>query len=218
MALTLANAVTDIRSFLNEDTEVFWSDTEIENWIKEGCRDFSSKSLMVEASGDITLATGQIAYDSSDEAFIGDVLEPYAALYNDGSDNWKGILKAHPRMIGNEAVNTAGETKYYSLHNRTIYIWPPPTLAMVTAGAYIMLLYAMETDDITAIKDEYQHIPMLYARAMCLYKDKKFAEANAMMALYGTYTNFERQDKHGREQDTLDMFKIKPKGGERGAA
>ena len=161
MALSLANAISDIRSFLNEDTEVFWSDAEITLWIKEGCRDFSTKSLMIESSGDIALVANQMVYSSADESFIGDLLEPYAALYNDGSNNWKGILKAHPIMIGNESVNAPGETRYYSLHGRKIYIWPAPTAAMVAAGAYITILYAKETDDITAIADEYQHIPMM---------------------------------------------------------
>ena len=218
MALTLNQAIAQVRDNLNEDTSVFWSDAEITQWIQEGCRDFSSKSLMVESDGDVDLVANQIVYSSSDAAFIGSILEPYAVLYNDGLDNWKGIIKAHPRMIGNEATNTSGEPRYYSLHRRKIYIWPKPTAAMVAAGAYLRILYAMETDDITEFTDEYQHIPMLYAQARCLYKDRRFSEGNSIMSLYSAFTNFERQDKHGREQDTLDMFKIKPKGGERGAA
>lgn len=218
MALTLANAITDVRNALNEDIEVFWSDTEITNWIKEGCRDFSTKSLMIEDELDITLVAGQIVYSSGDSAEIADIIEPYTCLYNDGSNNWSGILKAHPRMIGNESVNTAGRTRYYSLHNRKIYIWPAPTAAMVAAGATLRILYAKETDDITVFPDEFQHYPILYARAMALYKDRRHQEASSYMALYSASAAFERQDKHGREQDTLDMFKVKPKGGERGAA
>lgn len=217
MALTLNQAIAQVRDSLNEDTEVFWSDAEITQWIQEGCRDFSSKSLMVEADGTVTLVANQIVYSSVDAAFLGDLLEPYAILYNDGSANYKGIIKGHPRMIGNEATNTAGATKYYSIHNRKLYIWPKPTAAMVAAGATLSVLYAKETDDITVLNDEYQHFPILYAKAMCLYKDRRYMEGNSMMSLYSSYTNFERQDKHGREQETLDMFKVKPRGGERGA-
>jgi hypothetical protein len=217
MALSLVQAIAQVRDSLNEDVSVFWSDAEITQWLQEGSRDFSSKSLMVEDDDSITLVANQIIYTSGDAGFLADVLEPYAVLYNDGSNNYKGIIKGHPRMIGNEATNTAGATKYYSIHNRKLYIWPKPTAAMVTAGATLLMLYAKETDDITVLSDEYQHFPILYAKAMCLYKDRRFQEGNAMMALYSSYTNFERQDKHGREQETLDMFKVKPRGGERGA-
>lgn len=218
MALTLPQAITEVRNCLNEDISVFWSDTEIEGWIKEGCKDFSTKSLMIEDDLDITLVTDQIIYTSSDEAKIASILEPYTALYNDGSDNWNGILKAHPRMIGNESMNKPGRTRYYSLHNKKIYVWPPPSASIVGSGAYIKILYAMETDDITQFTDEYQHFPIWYAKAMALYKDRRHAEGSSYMSLYSASTSFEREDKHNREQDTLDMFKIKPKGGERGAA
>jgi hypothetical protein len=218
MALTLSQAITEVRNGLNEDISVFWSDTEIEGWLKEGCKDFSTKSLMIEDDLDIILATNKIIYTSSDEPKIASILEPYAGLYNDGSSNWNGIIKAHPRMIGNESMNKSGRTRYYSLHNKKIYIWPPPSSTIVGAGAYIKLLYAMETDDITLFKDEYQHIPIWYAKAMALFKDRRHAEGSSYMALYSSSSSFEREDKHGREQDSLDMFKIKPRGGERGAA
>lgn len=218
MSLTLSQAITGVRNMLNEATSVFWSDTEIQSWIEEGCKDFSSKSLMVESDGDVTLVANQVVYDSSDAAFISTILEPYAALYNDGSDNWKGMLKIQPRMIGNEATNKAGPSKNYALHNKKIYIWPAPTAAMIAAGATIRILYAKQTNDITALTDEYQHIPMLYAKAMCLYKDRRFQEGNSMMSLYSSFVSFERGDKHNREVDSLDMFKVKPKGGQNGAA
>jgi hypothetical protein len=76
----------------------------------------------------------------------------------------------------------------------------------------------METDNIVSLKDEYQQIPIWYAKAMALYKDRRHQEGSSYMTLFMSSSNFEREDKHGREQDTLDMFKIKPKGGERGAA
>ena len=218
MSLSLSQAVTGVRSMLNEATSVFWSDTEIQTWIQEGCIDFSSKSLMVEDDDDITLVANQIIYDSSDAAFISTVLEPYAALYNDGSNNWKGLIKIQPRMIGNEATNKAGPSKNYALHNKKIYIWPAPTAAMVSAGATIRILYAKLTNDITVLTDEYQHIPMLYAKAMCLYKDRRFNDGNDMMALYSSFAGFERNDKHNRETDSLDMFKVRPRGGQNGAA
>lgn len=218
MALTLATARGQVRNFLNEANAVFWTDTEIDDWIKEGCVDFSSKSLLVESSLTITLVAGQITYTSADTAAIANILESYSCLYNDGLNNWKGIIKMHPRMIGNESVNTSGDPRYYALHDNTIWIWPAPTAAMVTAGATLKLLYATVTDDITAINYEFQHMPVIYAMAKCKYKDQKFAEGNSLMTTYLGSASFERQDKHGREEDSLDMFKIKAKGGQQGAS
>lgn len=145
-------------------------------------------------------------------------MEPYACLYNDGLNNWKGIVRVHPRVIGNESANVAGDPRMYCMHNHSVWIWPAPTSAMVTAAAYIYLLHSKTTDDITVLKDEYQHIPIIYAAAKCKYKDQKFSEGNALMTLYMSNANFERQDKYDRGEDSLDMFKIKPKGTPQGAA
>jgi hypothetical protein len=217
MAIDITEAILQVRNFLNEPISVFWSDSELEDWIKEGCLDFSCKSLLVEAILTLPLVAGQIVYTSGDVAAIASILEPYACLYNDGLNNWKGIIKMHPRMIGNESVNTAGDPRYYALHHSSIYVWPAPTAAMVAASAYLSILHAKLTDSIVDIHDEYQRIPLLYAKAKAKYKDQKFAEANTLMTLYMSATSFERQDKHGREEDSLDMFKIKAKGGQQGA-
>lgn len=218
MSLTLSTATTQVRDILNEDTSVFWSDTEIQQWIQEGVMDFSSKSLMIEAEGTITLAASKLSYSSSDAAFLSSIIEPYAALYTDSTGLYKGLIKVHQRMIGNEATNTTGAPKYYALHNHKIYIWPKTSATVVAASGSILLLYAKATNDITLVPDEYQHIPLFYAAARCKYKDQKFAEGNAFMSIYSAGTNFERSDKHAREEDTLDMFKVKPKGGQRGSA
>ena len=204
MSLSLADAIAEVRYSLNEPTAVFWSDVEITAWIKEAVRDFSTRTLLVEAEASVTLATGTISYA------VADCLEPYAALYNN-----KGLIKSHPRIIGNEATNTAGPPKYYSLFNRKLWIWPAPS---VTENATVItLLYSKQTDDITLLKDEYQQIPLFYALAKAKFKDKMFAEGGAYMGLYTNFCSFERVDKHGREQDSLDMFKIKTKGDASGA-
>jgi len=212
MSLTAGQALTQVRNFLNEPVQVYWTDTEIANWIEEGCRDFSSKSLMIEDTMQVTLVTNQIQYTSSDVAALSTIIEPYSCLYNDGVNNWKGIIKMHPRMIGNEATNASGEPKYYALHHSSIYLWPPPSSTVVAGGAYLKILYAKVTSDIAIVHDEYQHLPIIYACAKCKYKDQKFAEGNALMTYYLNTTAFERQDKHSREEDSLDMFKIKPRG------
>lgn len=211
MALTLNDAITQVRGFLNEATASFWTDAEITYWLQEGTRDFSSKTLMVEATADITLAAATLSYS------VADVIEPYAAVYNDATGNYKGLMKSHPRKLGNLHRFTPGPPGFYCLHNRLIYVWPLTSATEVAAGGKITLLYAKETDDITELDDEYQHLPIIYACGKAKMKDQKFQEASTLMGQYVMMANFERADKHGREEDTFDMFKTKGAGGEAGA-
>jgi hypothetical protein len=198
---------------LNESTAIFWSDTQIENWIKEGVVTFSSKTLMVEETGSITLATGTLKYTSSEASFLSAMLEPYSVIYDDGSNGYKGLIKVHPRQIGNLATRTTGPPKYYAQHDRNLYVMPLTSAAVVTAGGVLSVLYSKITEDITAITDEYQHLPIIYAIAKAKQKDMKFAEANALLQQFYQEVNFERQDKHAREVDSLDKFRVPARGG-----
>jgi len=213
MSLSLANAITEVRSNLNEATAVFWSDAEITSWIQEGTRVFSSKTLMVEDTQDITLVAGQLKYAVGDEAFIGDMIEPYAAIYFDGTSTYKGLIKIHPRQIGNVALATAGPPKYYTMHDRMVYVFPMTSAAIVAGGGVISMLHAKETDDITALTDEYQHLAVIYATAKAKQKDQKFQEAGILLSQFYQEVAYERNDKHAREVDSLDKFKIPVKGG-----
>jgi hypothetical protein len=213
MSLSLAQSIVEVRDVLNESAAIFWTDAQITKWIQEGTRIFSSKTLLVEDTQvldpPITLT---LAYTASDETWIGDVLEIYAAIYDDGSQGYKGLVKVHPRQIGNLATRTAGPPKYYCFFDRSIYIWPLPSAAVIANGQ-ISFLIAKETDDITAIEDEYQHLPIIYATAKAKQMDQKFGEASSLLAQFYQELQFERNDKHARETDSLDKFKIPAKGG-----
>lgn len=214
MAHTLATSITEVRNILNEKNAVFWTDTEISDWIKEGTRIFSSKTLMVEDTQDIDpLVANQLSYSSSDETWLGDMIEPYACIYYDGTSRYKGLMKIHPRQIGNLALGTAGPPKYYCMHDRKLYIFPMTSAAVVAAGGKITMLYSKETEDIADITDEYYHLPILYASARAKQKDQKYAEANSLFAQFYQEVNFERQDKHAREVDSLDKFRVPVQGG-----
>ena len=218
MSLTLQNAITEVRDILNEASPVFWSDDQITKWIQEGCRNFSTKTLLYETTETLTtaqLTDGQMVYTSSDEAWIGDLLEVYAAIYYDGTSAYKGLVKVHPRKIGNLATSTAGHPKYYTQFGRSLYIWPVPSAAVAAAGE-ISFLVSKETDDITVLSDEYQHIPITYAKAMALHRDKMYSQAQAHLMQFKEEVQMERADKHNREVDTLMSFKV-PTGGQTNA-
>lgn len=219
MSLTLANAVTQVRYVLNESSPAFWTDAEIQTWVQEGVEIISSKTLMAEKDDTISpLIASQLSYSSSDETWIGDMIEPYAVIYFDGTSSYKGLVKVHPRQIGNVATFTAGPPKYYTLHNRKLYFWPLATSVEVDAGATIQVLYSCETNDITELKDEFQHLAILYATGRAKQKDQKFAEASTMFTQFYNEVNFERSDKHVRETDSVESFKIPRRGGQRGGS
>ena len=208
MSLTLANAVTEVRDVLNEASAEFWTDAQITKWIQEGTRIFSSKTLLVEDTQVLDpLISNTLVYTAAEETWIGNTLEIYAAIYDNGSNVYKGLVKVHPKQIGNLALGTTGPPKYYCLHDRSIYIWPLPSASVVSSGQ-ISFLIAIETDDITDLEDEYQHLPVLYATAKAKQKDQKFAEAGSLMSQFFQELNFERTDKHERKVDSLASFKV----------
>jgi len=194
---------------LKDVTDGFWTDAEITAWIKEGTRVFSSKSLSAEAIGTIDpMKVSTPYYDSADETFIGAIMEIYSIIYFDGTATYKGLVKIHPRQIGNVPLKTTGPPKYFCLFNRLLYVFPLANATVAAAGT-LDVLYAQETDDITAIADEYQHLPIQYAIAKAKEKDQKFGEASSLFTKFYQEVAFERADKHDRPQDTLDNFKIK---------
>lgn len=218
MSLTLADAIIEVRATLNEEEPEFWDDDELTSWLQEGVRQFSTKTLMVEDTESLDpLIENQLRYTVADETWIGDLLEIYTAIYDDGSNTYKGLIKVHPRQIGNVATFTSGTPKYYSMHDRSLYIWPLSTAAIAAAGT-ISFLFAKETDDITALTDEYQHLAITYAIAKAKQKDQKFTDSSNLFSQFWNDVNFERADKHDREVESYSNFKIPMNSGGQGNA
>ncbi len=205
MALTLTDAQNELRSLLNEPTAVFWTDGELETWIKEGVRMIASKTHAVEAEDDLTLVSSQLIYTASDHSWIGDMLSPYAAIYNAGSGKYKGLEFIHPKQIGNSLTYTPGAPRYYTFHNRSIYVWPLPTTS--TAGKTVSILYATETEDITALKDEHQHLAIQWGQIRAMEKDMKWQAAAAQKQQFYSELNFEKTDKSMRDAEGIRSVK-----------
>jgi len=167
---------------------------------------------MYESTEAVTLVANQLSYSTSDESWLSEVLELYSVIYDDASNVYKGLIKIHPRQIGNVATATAGPPKYYCLHDRLLYIFPLTSAAIVTAVGVLSCLVSLETDDITDLTDEYQHLPIIYALGKANQRDQKQANAKAYFDQFYQEVNFERQDKHAREVDSIDKFRIPLKG------
>lgn len=205
MSLTLAQATTDVRDLLNEPTAVFWTDTEIEDWIKEGVIKISSKLHGVEADDDLTLVENQLIYTSTDHSWIGDCMAIQAAIYDDGANKYKGLQFVNPKQLGNVKTFTSGDPRYYGFYNRTIYIWPLPS--STTAGNTISFLYAKETNDITELQDEHQGLAIIWAQIKAYEKDMKWQTAAALKQEFYSELNFEKADKHLRQGEPEQAVK-----------
>jgi hypothetical protein len=206
MALSLANCITEVRYLLNEATAAFWSDAEITLWLNRAANEIGSKGGLFQADDTIAMVTNQLTYTSSDEAFIANVLKIYSVYSDDGSNTYKGLIKAHPRMIGNNDMLVAGNPRYYCFFNKTFYIMPIPSATWNTKN--LMVLYTSRTADVTDLPDEFQWNAITYATAMAKMKDKQFAEAGLLFSDYYNSINFEKDDKVEREPDTLDQYQI----------
>lgn len=204
MSLTLSTATTEVRYLLNESTASFWSDTEIENWIKEGCLDITSKGAVYEDSQDISLVTNQLVYTSSDESWIANVGKVYAVYYDDGSNGYTGLIQAHPKMLNHLDRNSSGEPVYWMYHHKSFYIWPIPSAN--ENGNTVTVLHTAISNDITNLEDEYQYLAVKYAAAMALFKDRRAGEAQLLLTHYINSLNFERADKFEPTVDNLDEF------------
>lgn len=207
MAYTLTDAVTQVRYLINEDTADFWSDTEIQDWIKQATIKLSTTLLSAESEDTVTLASGQFVYSSVDEAWLANLLKVKAAYYTDGSSNVYGMQRIELDMFGHtQHFQNSGRPIHYYESNRKLYIWPKPGASEV--GRTITLLNSYETDDIANLRDEHQPLTFLYAAAKAKQKDRQHQEAALYMSQFLNTINFERQDKYDMGAEPVAGFSV----------
>lgn len=217
MAYTLDQAVTQVRYLINEDTADFWSDTEIEDWIKQATIKISTSLLSAEDEDTITISNeGKFIYDSSDESWIADLLKIKSCYYETTSDTVMlpdaatdiyGMQRVELDMFGHtQQFQTYGRPVYYYENNRKIYIWPRPSIDQRLDTIHV--LYSYETDDITDLRNEHQPLTFLYAAGKAKAKDRQHQEAALYMAQFLNSINFERQDKYDLGVEPTAQFNV----------
>src|SRR5574343_269198 len=166
---TQSAAVSEVRAIINEPTASFWNDTEIQNWLKLGCIELSTKGLCYEVLGTITLASGTFLYGtfaclgSSNITIANAVVQIYSAVVV-VSSAYRGLRQIHPRMLGNvlDGAST-GPLKYFYRWGGKFAIHP----AGCVSGAKVSLHFSRKTDDVTLIPDEWRFLACKYAAARC---------------------------------------------------
>lgn len=207
MAYTLSQAVTQVRYLINEDTADFWSDTEIEDWIKQATIQISTKLLSAEEEQTITLVNGQLKYATADEAWIANLLKIKAMYYTDPDDYIYGMQRIELDMFGHtQQFQIPGRPHYYYENNRAVYVWPRPSAT--EAGEKLTCLTSYETDDIADLRNEHQPLTFMYAASRAKAKDRQHQEAALYMAQFLNGINFERQDKYDMGVEPTAQFNV----------
>ena len=104
--VTMTNAITAVRSLLDEATAVFWSDTEIQNWVNEGCLEVSRRAEILWNTDAIAVTALTQTYNCPTDFLNGhrsqfaitgsDIVYPVEyRRYNAMDDIW-GILPSLP--------------------------------------------------------------------------------------------------------------------------
>jgi hypothetical protein len=208
MAYTLATLTTSVRQLLNEAVASFWTDTEIQEWIKQACIDISTKTLCVKHRDYFPLATNAQVYTASSfQTNKTDVIAKVQYIwYNDGMSA-VALKRTTPELFGGFQYGTdTGPPKEYYEDNQEIFVWPIPSANENTDKVH--LIYSYVTDDITKIQWNYQPMAILYACAMAKAKDEHFQQASMYQQLYLNAINFERQDKFDKGIEPTQLKKV----------
>jgi hypothetical protein len=224
MAFTLATSITEVRALLNEASTYFWSDTEITNWIKQGCLDWCEKSLGLVREDSIAIVTAQYQYTTSTSNFIDDAIQCVHAEYysnTTGGEYGNAVIQVDTALQRVSLTQLRGHNQstiasdpppryYYDSYDDltyTFYIGPTPSSTYSTH--IIRVLLACRTDDITEIPYEYQQTIFLYAASKAHAKDRQYGDAKLMWQQYINNISFSRVDREMVDiQQTLDKFRI----------
>jgi len=174
--------IINARYYLNEPTEVFWSDDELLVWLNKGTLDIATRTKCLESWESVSLAADTVEYTLSDSYIaITDV------VYSDASDALKGLIKSNPSSVGHESA--VGEPSYWYSAGNKLGIFPSLAAIDGTTAETVRAYYVTRPTDVTSgqnvlVPAHYDHALTLYIAARAWYKDGQFAKGNRLMAEY----------------------------------
>jgi hypothetical protein len=183
---TEATATTQVRSILGESTASFWTDAEIAAWLSEAAQDLSARTLCVQKTADVTLATGTVEYSTEDYT-----IKILGAYYV--SPDIEGVAQGYiglKRILLNQIADlphtTPGPPKYFYRYSEDgtgkIGIMPLPTAT--ENGQIVKVIYAAQTNDIAEIPQLLQSATLWYCAAMAYKKEHRYAESDKFYQMY----------------------------------
>lgn len=208
MAYTLSTATSRVRELLNESTASFWTDTEIQEWIKMGCIDISTKTLCVKRRDYFTLATNTQIYTASDfNTNTSDIIAKMQYAWHGDAMSAVTLKRFTPEIMGGHQYGTStGPPKEFFEDNQEIFVWPVPSSS--ENGDKVHVIYSYVSDAIADVQWNYQPLAILYACAMAKAKDEHFQQASLYQQMYLNAINFEREDKFDKGIEPTALKKV----------
>ena len=178
---------TKVRDALNEASEGFWLDTEIDSFINEAIRDIAEKSACVEDIQPIATTAG-IRYVS------------YAGIacqnldYKPSSGHRFSLIQRDARSFG-RLQKPGAAPQYFADLGGNVWIDPLPG-DIYYLDAYTVLDVTVDlTDDeeVPVIPEAFRNLIVPRATAMALTKEQRYAVAKQLMSIYMNELNYLKQ-------------------------
>lgn len=182
---TAATARTQIRSMIGEATASFWTDDEIDNWVKEATEDISIRTGCIQVSDTFLLVTSQYEYTdfvSSGASASTDVCKVWGCFYVSTTDEYIGLERITPSQLSTLRHMKAGPPKYFYHFADKIGIFPLPTSS--ENGKSVRIYFSKQSQTIGDLPNEYQPLTFWYAASMAYKKEHRYSEAKAMYEMY----------------------------------
>jgi len=187
---TAATAREQVRMLLRETTNDFYSDTELDNWVKEATENVSANALCIQVSDTILLVTSQYEYTefvTGGAATATDVVKVWGCFYVSPDNEYIGLKRIYPSQIADLPYMLAGPPKYYFHYADKIGFLPLPTTA--ENGQSVRIYYAEQSQTIGDLPNEYQPLTFWYAAAMALKQKGNATESDKFYSMYLTELN-----------------------------
>lgn len=120
MALA-STIITNARSYLNESTASFWTDTELLVYLNNGTLDIVSRTKCLENTEPISILPNTIEY-----SITGPYIEIIAVVYNEPGGIRKGLIHKELNEIG--SIRDVGEPVYWYEWNEKVGLFPAPRI------------------------------------------------------------------------------------------
>lgn len=204
MPTTLGEAITDLRSRLNETIPNYYANSDLTNWLNEGCRDMARKCRCLWSQTSVSVTAGQQTFDAPEN-----LVAIHRVEFNPtGSDQtyplefrnynemdalwgtWHTIQQYAPSIY-----TTWGEPP-----NMVITVYPLPSQdGSMNVFWFRTATYASEDDDNLDVPEGWGDAAIEYALFTCLYKaldprwkdikahyEEKIVDLSAQAAQYST--------------------------------
>lgn len=200
---SLADALLAVRSIIREPTAIFWTDTQLNNLIKEGVVDVCAKTLCYELIDNSTpIVNNVIEYSQPSDCIKVRTCQFYDSQSSPVS--YRGLKKINPKMMAYTDPKDDGNPYHWYNFGEKVGIYPVP--AGMNASDRLVIYYSATTETITTIPAKYREFAVNYAATMALLKRRKNQAAVSLYTIYLNSVKFARLDLSRMEVDSKDMF------------